>query len=133
MLLLLFLALPFACGDGEEENEKEDDREMVLIPTDPDYTEFTYNPDYSVCGVTNAIENLEWLNNKLRSLYVYAREYQEQDYILESHNHTTVIGRNIYDCQGERVDEKSDLYKELLRSYYEKDSAWVCIFSAYEQ
>lgn len=121
ILFLLLTAFSFACGDDKYE---------------PD---FPYDPNYTVCGMVDPMENIDWLKEWTKSpVRVFARKYQGQDYLIFYDGHSSLLPYysevygnaqgNIYDCQGNVLDENSDLYKELLRSFVEGEEGWICFY-----
>ena len=100
---------------------------LPFVACDDDNNDFPYNPNYEICGVSNPVENLEWLKEKL-IIELYAKEFQGQDYLLIFNSVSSSFLYDIYDCQGNELDVDSNMYKELLNSFHEKEKGWVCIY-----
>ena len=105
ILLFLFSIMPFtACDDDEN------------VP---------YDPNYAVCGVTNATENLPWLKDLVDKgpQLIEVKEYQGEDYIRVQAWWNSVATGMVYDCQGNMVSD-SDIRAALSS----ENEGWICIY-----
>lgn len=102
--------------------------------------EIPYKPNYAVCGVTNVMENLDWLKDNTRGIrLVFVKEYLGQDYLMtdeatSSHIITGEYGSisgEIYDCQGNRLGKENEARQVLQESFMRGESGWVCIYNAW--
>ena len=115
IILSALLSLPFfACDDEEEKVYKYELPEEIL-----------YDPNHDVCGTTNAMENLRWLREiPLGVRKVFVKEYQGQ---IGKFGHITGA---VYDCQGNYMDDDSEVTKTLRESFSNGEDGWVCICNA---
>ena len=133
ILLFLFSIVPFtACDDNDKKEEQ------IYVPELPEG--ILYDPNHDVCGTTDAMENLRWLREiPLGVRKVFVKEYQGQDYLMIDEPGSSmklVIGKfghitgAVYDCQGNYMDDDSEVTKTLRESFSNGEDGWVCICNA---
>lgn len=124
--LCLSLSLITACN-----NDNDDD--------------IVYNPNYAICGVKNPVENLDWLEEKIKDEIVtkiYVTTYNGSDYLFFRSIVYTLLQDEAFgqicDCQGNKIvdlhdmekgdNEFSEMWNELWNSFKNEKEKWTCIY-----